>query len=198
MGGGEVARYVGKYGTERIEKIALISSILPFMLKTKDNPTGVDEDVFEDIKQKLLEDRPDFLAEFAKDFYGVSTLHQAVSQEFLRYTSQLALMASPEATYQCVDAFGKTDFRRDCAKINVPTLIIHGGKDKTVPIDASAKEADKLIVGSEARFYEDAYHGMFATHKDRIYEDLVRFFGNLKAEGLAMKTAEVHKRPMST
>lgn len=107
-------------------------------------------------------------------------------------------MASSEATYQCVDAFGKTDFRRDCAKINVPTLILHGGKDKTVPIDASAKEADKLIVGSEARFYEDAYHGLFATHKDRVYEDLVRFFGNLNAQGLAMKATADIKPTMST
>ena len=123
------------------------------MLKTPDNPKGVDESVLDEMIQGLQDDRPSFLAKFRKQFYGVNVLSHSVSSELLDWTTFMALNASPEATIECVHAFGRTDMRNDLKHIDVPTLIIHGKDDKTVPIEVSGEEAANGIMDAVARFY---------------------------------------------
>ena len=175
MGGGEVARYLSRHGTGRVAKAGLISSVAPYLLKTDDNPGGADESVFETMKAQIRKDRFDFLQTFGKQFYGVGLVSSPVSQGLLDWTFQLAVMASPIATIQCVDAFGKTDFRPDMAAITVPTLIVHGTGDKTVPIDPTARAAEKMIPTASLIEYEGEPHGLFATAPDRLNADLLNF-----------------------
>jgi non-heme chloroperoxidase len=175
MGGGEVARYIGRYGTQRVSKAVLVSAVTPFMLKTEDNTDGVDEGVFEEMKEGLRDDRAAFLAEFALDFYGATEEDEAVSDEVLAWTGTVAMMGSAKATLDCVDSFARTDFRADLGKFDVPTLIIHGTDDKTVPIDVSGRAAAKLIPSAQLKEYDGAPHGLFITHKDELTEDLLAF-----------------------
>ncbi len=178
MGGGEIARYIGKYGTEKIEKVVLISSVTPFMLQTDDNPEGVEKQVFNDMLEKIEEDRPAFLTNFAKQFYGVSMLNWAVSQSLLDWNQMLCLMSSHTATTACVHSFSETDFRKDVLKINVPTLIIHGDLDKTVPINVSGNKTAELLPHAKYIVYSGAPHGLFITEKDKLNRDLIDFIGN--------------------
>jgi non-heme chloroperoxidase len=175
MGGGEVVRYLARYGSTRVAKIALVGSVVPYLLKTDDNPDGADASVFEDMKAQIRKDRFAFLQTFAKQFYGVGWVSSPVSQGLLDWTFTLALMASPVATIACVDAFGKTDFRVDLSAVTVPTLVIHGTADKTVPIDASGRAAAAGIAGATLIEYEGEPHGLFATAPDRLNADLLRF-----------------------
>ncbi|MEF2070840.1 alpha/beta fold hydrolase [Consotaella aegiceratis] len=175
MGGGEVARYLSRHGTQRVAKVALISSVVPYMLKGEDNPGGVEESVFEDIKQQIRKDRFDFLTTFAQQFYGVGYVSSPVSKSLLDWSFMLAIMASPLATIRCVDAFGKTDFRPDLKAFTVPTLIVHGTDDKTVPIDVAGRAAAKGIPHATLIEYEGEPHGLFATAPDRLNEDLIGF-----------------------
>jgi non-heme chloroperoxidase len=177
MGGGEVARYLSKYGTTRVAKAALISSVVPYLLKDDSNPDGVDQSVFEDIKKQIRKDRFAFLQTFSKMFYGVGMVSSSVSDALLDWTFILAVMASPKATINCVDAFGKTDFRKDLAAFTVPTLIIQGTSDKTVPIDPSGRAAAKGIAGSKLIEYDGEPHGLFATVPDKLNADLIAFIG---------------------
>jgi non-heme chloroperoxidase len=175
MGGGEVARYLGRYGSERVAKAVFVSAVTPFLLKTKDNPAGVDKSVFDGIVENIKADRPKFLASFAKAFYGVGLVEKPVSDELLAWNAALALQGSLKATLDCVRAFSETDFRADLRKIQIPTLFIHGDADKTVPIDASAREAVKLVRGATLIEYAGAPHGLFVTEKDRLSRDLITF-----------------------
>ncbi len=175
MGGGEIARYLSRHGAGRVSKAALVSSVVPYLLKTDDNPDGVDRDVFETIKTKITEDRFAFLQSFAKGFYGVGLVSHPVSQGVLDWTFVLALMASPIATRACVDAFGTTDFRPDLAAFTVPTLIIHGTSDATVPIDPSGRAAARGIPHARFIEYDGEPHGLFATAPDRLNADLLTF-----------------------
>lgn len=175
MGGGEVARYLGRHGPSRVTRAALISAVTPFMLKTDDNPDGVDPHVLDGMKDGLRKDRAKFLEGFGKDFYGVGWVSQPISQQWLEWTQTLALMASPVATLACVDAFGRTDFRPDMAAFTMPTLIIHGTADKTVPIDPTARTTAKLVPGAELIEYGGEPHGLFATVPDQLSTDLLRF-----------------------
>jgi pimeloyl-ACP methyl ester carboxylesterase len=145
------------------------------MLKSDKNPDGVTADVFEGIKEGLRKDRPQFLKDFFKTFYGQGMVH-GVSEGVLHWSLMMAMQASPKATLDCVDAFGKTDFTGDMSAFRVPTLVVHGGKDETVPIDPSGRRAAKLM-GSNATLkeYADAPHGLTATHADKLYEDLAAF-----------------------
>ncbi len=172
MGGGEVARYLSRHGDDKIKAAVFISSVVPFILKTADNPTGVDFSLFENMKIELDNDRPKFLKQFAKNFYGLDTLHHDVSAESLEWTKSLALQASPEATIRCIDAFAFTDFRPDIQHIKVPTLIIHGTGDKIVPLPTTSAQLKELLPLSEVRYYEKAPHGLFLTHRDQLFEDL--------------------------
>lgn len=175
MGGGEVARYFGLYGEERVSKAVLISSVVPYMLKTNDNPDGVPQEMFDEFVQKLKEDRPGFLDNFGKIFYGVNLIKHPVSSEFLHWSWRIATSGSPKATLDCLYAFSQTDFRRDAAAINVPVLIIHGDSDKTVPIDPSARQAARLIPNAKLIEYAGAPHGLFYTEKEKLNKDLLEF-----------------------
>lgn len=174
MGGGEIARYMGRHDGKHVRQAVLISSVVPFMLQTDDHD-GVPNDVFEDIKAGINKDWPDFMKGFLRDFYGVTDAKQAVSEAYLHWSWRQTMMASLKATLDCVDAFGKTDFRGDLPAFNVPTLIIHGTDDQTVPIDVSGRAAAKGIDGAKLLEYEGSPHGVFATDTDRLKDDLLSF-----------------------
>ncbi|WP_062227451.1 alpha/beta fold hydrolase [Aureimonas frigidaquae] len=177
MGGGEIARYLGRHGAARVAKVALVASVVPYLLKDGSNPDGVDGQVFEDMKEQIRTDRFAFLQSFAKTFYGVGLISQPVSQGILDWSFVLGVMASPKATIDCVDAFGKTDFRPDLSAFTVPTLIIHGTSDATVPIDPAGRAAAAGIPGATLIEYDGEPHGLFATAPDRLNRDLIDFIG---------------------
>lgn len=178
MGGGEVARYMSRYGGQSVSKTALVSSILPYRLKTADNPGGTEQSAFDMTAQLIKEDRAKFFSGFFRDFFGVGLLFGPVSEELLEWARSVSMQASLPATLACLRAFSSTDFRPDLPAFKVPTLIIHGTEDKTVPIDASARLAAKGIAQSRLIEYEGAPHGLFATDKERLSEDLLAFLGS--------------------
>ena len=175
MGGGEVARYFGRHGGARVSKAIFLGSVTPFMLKTDSNPDGVDPSVFEDMLENLQKDRPGFLSDFAKQFYGVNVISHPVSEAFLDWSQMLATLASPKATLDCVHAFGKTDFRPDLPTIKVLTLVIHGDNDKIVPVEASGDRTSKMIAGAHYKVYSGAPHGFFYTEREQLTKDLIAF-----------------------
>lgn len=175
MGGGEVARYLSRHGTGRVSKAVLISSVVPYLLKDTSNPDGVDHSVFEDLKGQVREDRFAFLRDFAKTFYGVGLVSKPVSQGVLDWSFVLGVMASPKATIDCIDAFARTDFRPDLQAFTIPTLIIHGTADKTVPIEPSARAAVRAIPSATLIEYDGEPHGLFATAAVRLNRDLIEF-----------------------
>lgn len=175
MGGGEVARYFSRHGGERVSKVILVSSILPYVLQTDDNPNGVPLEQLEEMIANVQEDRPAFLQTFGKMFYGVNFISKPVSQASLEWSTQICLQASPKATIDCIRAFGETDFRSELKHITVPTLIIHGNSDNIVPIDATSQEAARLIPQANYVVYEDAPHGLFITEKERLTVDILQF-----------------------
>lgn len=175
MGGGEAVRYLSRYGTERVSGLVLVSAVTPYLVKTPDNPEGVDESVFAEMMEQLKKDRIAFLDDFGKKFFSVSLMHHPVSAPLLEYYRGLAAVALPRATQQCAISFAQTDFRNDVQNINIPTLIIHGDDDKTVPIDASSERTAKMIAGAEFKVYDGAPHGLFYTHREQLNEDLINF-----------------------
>ena len=177
MGGGEVARYIGKYGTERVSHAAFLAAIPPFLLKTADNADGVDNSVFDGIKQGLTADRPAFLAQFLQNFYNADVLRgKGISDEVVRLSWLIAAGASPTATLDCVSAW-LTDFRGDLARITVPTLVIHGDADRIVPFAVSGKRTHEAIAGSRLVVIEGGPHGLNWTHGERVNQELVAFLG---------------------
>lgn len=180
MGGGEVARYLSRYQAKDIKQVALISSVVPFLLKTDDHPEGVDGSVFQGMIEGILDERPKFFNEFFKDFYGVSLLSHAVSDEFIKWNTQVAMQASLKATVDCVRAFAYTDFRADLAAFTVPVLVIHGTSDKTVPIGITAHAVKKALPEAILIEYEDEPHGVLATQQARVAQDLLNFLGTAK------------------
>ena len=177
MGGGEIARYIGKYGESRLARVAFISAVPPFLMKTADNPEGVDKEVFDDILTNIKKDRFAFLQDFGKQFYGVGLIEKPVSQAVLDWTFTVASLASPDATYECAVAFAGTDFRADLQKVTVPTLVIHGDADKTVPLESSGERTARAIAGAQYKVYEGEPHGLFFTSKDELSRDLLAFIG---------------------
>ncbi|RYD92150.1 MAG: alpha/beta hydrolase, partial [Sphingobacteriales bacterium] len=175
MGGGEAVRYLHRYGSERVSRLVLVSSVTPYLGRTEDNPEGVPESVFAEMVEAIREDRIAFLDDFGKKFFGVTLVHHPVSTPLLEYYRMLASHAPQRSTIQCALSFAHTDFREDVKSISIPTLIIHGSDDKTVPIDASSARTAKMIPNSEYLVYDGAPHGLFYTHKDQFNEDLVRF-----------------------
>jgi pimeloyl-ACP methyl ester carboxylesterase len=175
MGGGEVARYLGTYGSAKVHKAVFISAVTPYLLKTEDNPDGVEKQIFDTMVDNLIKDRPAFLATFAKPFYGVNLVKHPVSSETLDFFVQMALQASPKATIDLVRAFSETDFRDDLAGITIPTLFVHGTSDTTVPIENSARRAVQLVGGAILKEYDGEPHGLNATAAERLNEDLIGF-----------------------
>ena len=175
MGGGEVARYLSRFGTARVAKAALVAAVTPYLLKTPDNPTGVDQSVFDGILDGLKKDRPHFLAGFGRMFFGNTLLDKKVSDATLQWSLQMAMSGSLRATLECAKAFATTDFRADMKAFTVPTLVIHGTGDKTVPIDSSGRVAARMIAGAQLIEYDGEPHGLQATAKDRLNQDLLAF-----------------------
>ena len=175
MGGGEVARYMSRHAGKNVKQAVLIASVVPYMLKTANNPEGVDAAVFAKMAQGMKDDRAAFWTGFFKDFYGVGIATHPVSAEMLEWSRHVSMQASLKATLACASAFATTDFRPDLAHFKVPTLIIHGTADKTVPIATSARNAAAGIAGSKLIEYDDAPHGLFASHKQRLIADVLQF-----------------------
>ncbi len=175
MGGGEVVRYLSKYGSGKVSKAVLISAVTPYMLKTDDNPEGIDEEIFAEMIENMQNDRIAFLDDFGKQFFSVSLLNHPVSTALLEYYRTLAAFASPIATQECAKAFAQTDFRDDISAVNVPLLIIHGDSDKTVPIEASGNRTAAAVPGATYLVYEGAPHGLFYTHRKQLNANLAEF-----------------------
>lgn len=175
MGGGEIAKYFSLHAGARVSKVVLVSAVVPYMLQTTDNPDGVPQEEFDKMAKAMIEDRPAFMEGFNDDFFGVSMSHHPVSDAFLTNSLIKTMDASPIATLKCAQAFSTTDFRQDVIKINVPTLIIHGDKDKTVPIKPTGEATAKLLPAATFKIYEDAPHGLWYTHKEQLNQDLIDF-----------------------
>lgn len=176
MGGGEVVRYLTDYGSSKIAKAALISSIIPLVKKKSDNPSGVPEKNLEGIIDALQEDRVGFLKEFSKGFYNYKgNKGDRVSEAQLDYDFTIASFASPRATIQTALAWMHTDFRPELKNVDVPTLIVHGDADATVPIETSAEQAAKGIKDNTFEVIKGAPHGLNLTHADELNDILISF-----------------------
>jgi len=175
MGGGEVARYMSRYEGRQVVQAALISSVVPYMARTADHPHGVDSSVFEDMTSQMKADRAKFFDSFFDQFFGRTMLEKPVSSEVKRWAWNLAMQASLKATLGAAHAFATTDFREELPAFKVPTLIIHGTDDKTVPIDATSRIAAAKIRNVQLVEYQGAPHGLFASHKQRLITDLLSF-----------------------
>jgi pimeloyl-ACP methyl ester carboxylesterase len=178
MGGGEVARYMSRHAGKGVAKAVLVGSVVPYMLQTDDNPDGVPQAQLDDMAAQMLEDRPKFMANFLDQFFGVGFITSPVSEERLHWAWKLTQQAGLKPTLACAEAFGTTDFRPDLASFTVPTLIIHGTSDNTVPIDATGRAAAAAIPGARLVEYDGAPHGLFATEQDRLTDDLLAFLGD--------------------
>ncbi len=175
MGGGEVARYMSRHDGKGVKHAGLISSIVPFMLKTPDNPDGVEQSVFDGMASQMKSDRAKFFAGFFNDFYGVGVLTSPVSAELVHWSCMVAMQAGLKPTLACAKAFATTDFRSELAAFDVPTLIIHGTADKTVPIETSAHHAARGIRHASSVEIKDGPHGLLASHKNEISQALLQF-----------------------
>jgi non-heme chloroperoxidase len=177
MGGGEVARYLGKYGSKGVSKAVFISSVPPFLLKTPDNPEGVDGSVFEGIQKAIVADRYSYFTEFFKNFYNTDLLlGKRVSEQAVQASWNLAAGASATASLACVPTWYE-DFRNDLARIDVPTLVIHGDADRILPITASGFRTAKLIKGARLSVVKDGPHCITWTHAEEVNSELVHFLG---------------------
>lgn len=175
MGGGEVARYLTRHGASRVSHAVLISAVTPMLVQTPDHEDGVDRSVFDQMVEGLNKDRPHFLATFGKQFFGAGLLNFSISHDILQWAQGMALQASKHATIACVRSFSETDFRPDMASFTMPTLVMHGTSDATVPPNVSGRAAASLIAGAELIEYDGAPHATFFVEKDRLTADLVAF-----------------------
>ena len=177
MGGGEVARYMSRHEGRGVIGAGLVSSVVPYMLQTPDNPDGVPQSTFDQMTAGMKEDRPAFFRDFFKSFFGVGTLTSPVSDARLDWAWRLAMQAGLKPTLACAQSFATTDFRPDLPAFRVPTLVIHGTGDETVPIDTSGRAAAKGIADAQLVEYDGAPHGLFATEGERLTKDLLTFLG---------------------
>jgi non-heme chloroperoxidase len=177
MGGGEVARYLGKYGSKGVGKAVFLSSVPPFLLKTPDNPEGVDSAVFDGIQKAVVADRYAFFTEFFKNFYNTDLLlAKRVSEQAVQASWNVAAGASATASLACVPTWHE-DFREDLKRVDVPTLVVHGDADRILPITASGQRTAKLIKGARLFVVKDGPHCITWTHADEVNRELVDFLG---------------------
>jgi non-heme chloroperoxidase len=177
MGGGEVARYLGKYGSKGVSKAVIISGVPPFLLKTADNPEGIDGGVFEGIQKAVAADRYAFFTEFFKNFYNTDLLlGKRVSEQAVQASWNVAAASSATASLACVPTWHE-DFREDLSRIDVPTLVMHGDADRILPISASGLRTAKLIKGARSFVVKDGPHCITWTHADEVNRELVNFLG---------------------
>lgn len=175
-GGGEVARYIGRHGTKRVAKAALIAAVPPLMLKTTANPSGLPIEKFDEIRQGSLADRSQLYKDLASGpFFGANRPGAKVSQGMIDTFWHQGIMAGHKNTFDCIKAFSETDFTEDLKKFDVPTLIIHGDDDQIVPIGASALLSSKLVKNATLKIYAGAPHGLIDTHKNQLNSDLLTF-----------------------
>jgi non-heme chloroperoxidase len=179
MGGGEVARYLSRYGAGRVAKAVLLSAVTPFLLKTPDNPEGVDREVFKQMALSIREDRPAFLKDFGPKFYGRTMLKHTVSEAVLEWNQSMALTGSLRATLAAAEAWSSTDFRGDLKKITIPVRIIQGTDDATVPLEVSGRLAVQILPHATLSEYDDEPHGLFITAADRLNEELLEFINGV-------------------
>ena len=175
MGGGEVVRYLSRFRDHSVTQAVLIGSVVPYMLQRPDNPKGVPQAVFDQMAQGIAADRAKFWAAFFPQFYGSGLLRAKVSDEVIEWSRAVAMQASLKATLDCATAFSTTDFRPDLQAVTVPTLIIHGTADATVPIDVSSRQAAAGIAGSVLKEYDGGPHGLLASHPAEIRDDVLAF-----------------------
>ena len=177
MGTGEVTRYLGAYGSGRVSKAALFGAIPPFLLKTDDNPEGVDAQVFEGIKSAIVKDRYAYFKDFLDNFYNVDKLApERISEQAWQASFNVAAGASPYATYACVDTW-LTDFRDDLKKIDVPMLVVHGTEDRILPYEATAKRLPALVDGLKLVSVEGGPHNIGWTYPEELNTALLEFLG---------------------
>jgi len=175
MGGGEVARYQGRYGSKNVSKSVFISSVPPYLLKTSDNPEGVDKPVFDGIEKAVAADRYAFFTEFYKNFYNTDqNLGTRVSEEVVRNSWNIAALAGSVASVACVRTWYE-DFRKDLARIASPTLVIHGDADRIVPYASSGQRTAKLVQGARLVTVKNGPHCITWTHSDEVNNALLNF-----------------------
>ena len=178
MGGGEIARYLGKYGSDRVRRAVIISGVPPYLLKTPDTPNGVPQEIFDQIAAGLRADRFAYFTEWNKNFFNLDqTLGTRISEEAVRDAWNTAAGASPTGTIACV-ATWYTDFRADLPKIDVPVLVMHGNADRILPIEACGPRTHEAISSSEYLMIDGAGHGLCWTHADEVNEALLSFLGD--------------------
>jgi len=174
-GGGEVARYIGRYGSKRVSKAVLIGAVPPLMVKTAKNPDGLPIEVFNQLREGVLSDRSQFFKDLSMPFYGYNRPGAKISEGVRDNFWHQGMMAGFPAAYFCIKAFSETDQTDDLKKIDVPTLILHGDDDQIVPIAASALHSAKIVKKATLKIYKGAPHGMCTTHKKEVNHDLLAF-----------------------
>jgi len=179
MGGGEVARYLGKYGSERVSKAVLASAVPPYLFKADDNPDGgLEEADIQGFLDGVSDDRIAFLNDFTKNFFTPKDGKLLVSKPMRLYNRDIAAFASAKATLDCVKSFSYTDFRDDLKAFDVPTLVIHGDADQIVPIEASGERSHDMIADSRLHVIEGGPHGINVTHSEEFNKALIAFLNN--------------------
>lgn len=174
-GGGEVARYIGRYGTKRVARAVLIGAVPPVMVKSAGNPDGIPLEVFDGLRASLAKDRAQFYKEFAIPFYGVNRPGANVSQGTLDQFWRLSMQCGLKNAYECIKAFSETDFTEDLKKFDIPTLIMHGEDDQIVPVKISGRRSAQMIKGAAEVYYPGLSHGVPATHPELVNRDLLAF-----------------------
>ena len=187
MGGGEVARYPGKYGTKNVSKLVFISGVPPYLVNAPDNPEGVPASVFEGIKKAVVADRSAFLFQFCSDFYNIDVLRgKLVSDQDVQASWNISVAASPKGALDCVDAWG-TDFRNDLKRVDIPALVIHGDADRIVPFPYSGKRMSDFVKGSKLVVIEGGPHGIAWTHTEIVNRELLSFLEQESAQTATAK-----------
>jgi non-heme chloroperoxidase len=174
-GGGEVARYIGRYGTKRLAKAVLVGAVPPLLLKSAKNPGGISIDVFDQLRARIHADRSQLWKDLSMPFYGYNRLGAKISESVRESFWLQGMMTGMPASYFCIKAFSETDMTEDLKKIDVPTLILHGDDDQIVPVGDSAMRSVKLIKNATLKLIPAAPHGMCTTHKQQINDCLLAF-----------------------
>jgi non-heme chloroperoxidase len=174
-GGGEVARYIGRHGTKRVDAAVLISSVPPLMLKTDKNPGGLPLSVFDGLRAQMLANRAEFYRDITLPFYGYNRPGAKISEGIRQRWWLQGMMGGFKPHYDCIKAFSETDFTEDLKKFDVPTLILHGDDDQIVPVGAAALMSSKIVKNATLKVYPGFPHGMPTTHADQINADLLAF-----------------------
>jgi non-heme chloroperoxidase len=182
MGGGELARYMGKYGTKNMDGAVFISGVPPHLISTQDDPNGIPSEVFADLNKQVLVDRPAFLSKFCSDFYNIDVLRgKMASDQDVQSSWIIAVGASPKGAHDCIDAWG-TDFREDLKRVNIPVLVIQGDADRIVPIQYSGKRMSEYVKGSKLVVIPGGPHGIAWTHSEMVNRELLNFLKQERTE----------------